>query len=408
MASRPLPRLRRGRHLLGARRHGAHAVPGSPRTRTQETGAREAARDARRVHPRSRRAGVRRAAAAAAARRGGARTAATGSSCSPPGGCSSSGWPTHPVVLVFEDLQWADESLLDFVEYLLEWSRNQRIFVVTLARPELTERRPTWGAGQRASRPSTSSRCRPPRWRSSSRAWSRACPRTSCGRSSTGPKGSRSTRSRRSACSSTAGGRRGRCVVSRCRGDRRARRSPDAAGSDHRAPRRARGAERALVQDAAVLGKTFGSTLLARVAGRPEDEVEALLDVARAQGGAVASGRSALAGARAVRIPAGPRPACRLRHARPSRPEGAPPGGRRADRGGARRRRRAGGDRVTSRGGARGCAGRGRRSGRSRGVQAGCTCWPATAPPVSPPRARLSGSTSRRPPSAKRPRNGPR
>src|SRR3954451_4979618 len=35
--------------------------------------------------------------------------------------------------------------------------------------------------------------------------------------------------------------------------------------------------ERALVQDAAVLGKTFGSTLLARVAGRPEDEVEKLL-----------------------------------------------------------------------------------------------------------------------------------
>ncbi|MDQ3874845.1 MAG: AAA family ATPase [Actinomycetota bacterium] len=55
----------------------------------------------------------------------------------------------QPVVLVFEDMQWADTSLLEFVEYLLEWSRSHAIFVVTLARPELAERHPSWGAGRR-------------------------------------------------------------------------------------------------------------------------------------------------------------------------------------------------------------------------------------------------------------------
>jgi class 3 adenylate cyclase/tetratricopeptide (TPR) repeat protein len=54
-----------------------------------------------------------------------------------------------PVVLVFEDLQWADAGLLDFIEYVLEWSRNHAIFVVALARPELTERRPGFGSGGR-------------------------------------------------------------------------------------------------------------------------------------------------------------------------------------------------------------------------------------------------------------------
>ncbi len=55
-----------------------------------------------------------------------------------------------PVVMVFEDIQWADAGLLDFVEYLLEWSRAHPIFMLTLGRPELSDRRPGWGAGKRA------------------------------------------------------------------------------------------------------------------------------------------------------------------------------------------------------------------------------------------------------------------
>jgi class 3 adenylate cyclase/tetratricopeptide (TPR) repeat protein len=56
----------------------------------------------------------------------------------------------YPVVMVFEDMQWADAGLLDFVEYLLEWSRNHRIFILALARPEILEKRPGWGAGKRS------------------------------------------------------------------------------------------------------------------------------------------------------------------------------------------------------------------------------------------------------------------
>ncbi|MGH8935067.1 MAG: AAA family ATPase, partial [Acidimicrobiia bacterium] len=52
-------------------------------------------------------------------------------------------------VLVFEDLHWADPGLLDFIEELPEWSRDRPILVITLARPELLERRPSWGAGRR-------------------------------------------------------------------------------------------------------------------------------------------------------------------------------------------------------------------------------------------------------------------
>jgi class 3 adenylate cyclase/tetratricopeptide (TPR) repeat protein len=54
-----------------------------------------------------------------------------------------------PTVLLFEDIHWADSALLDFIEYLIEWSRDVPLFVLTLARPELTDRRPTWGSGKR-------------------------------------------------------------------------------------------------------------------------------------------------------------------------------------------------------------------------------------------------------------------
>jgi class 3 adenylate cyclase/tetratricopeptide (TPR) repeat protein len=56
---------------------------------------------------------------------------------------------TGTVALVIEDLQWSDDGLLDFLEHLLDWGRSSPIFVLTLARPELLERRRGWGTDRR-------------------------------------------------------------------------------------------------------------------------------------------------------------------------------------------------------------------------------------------------------------------
>ncbi len=54
----------------------------------------------------------------------------------------------HPLVLVFEDLHWADDGLLDFVDNLADWSSGVPLFVVGTARPELLDRRAGWGGGK--------------------------------------------------------------------------------------------------------------------------------------------------------------------------------------------------------------------------------------------------------------------
>src|SRR5207247_7558992 len=53
-----------------------------------------------------------------------------------------------PLVLVFEDLHWADDQFLDFVDHLVDWAADVTLLVVGTARPELLERRPGWGGGK--------------------------------------------------------------------------------------------------------------------------------------------------------------------------------------------------------------------------------------------------------------------
>ena len=54
----------------------------------------------------------------------------------------------RPLVLAIEDIHWADEGMLDLIEYLARWVRGP-VLIVCLARDELLERRPGWGGGRR-------------------------------------------------------------------------------------------------------------------------------------------------------------------------------------------------------------------------------------------------------------------
>ena len=53
-----------------------------------------------------------------------------------------------PLVLVFEDIHWADHGMLDLIEHLAQWVRAP-LMLLCLARDELLERRPSWGGGRR-------------------------------------------------------------------------------------------------------------------------------------------------------------------------------------------------------------------------------------------------------------------
>jgi class 3 adenylate cyclase/tetratricopeptide (TPR) repeat protein len=54
----------------------------------------------------------------------------------------------QPLVLVFEDVHWGEEPLLELVEHLASWVREAPLFMICLARPELLDVHPTWGGGR--------------------------------------------------------------------------------------------------------------------------------------------------------------------------------------------------------------------------------------------------------------------
>ena len=240
---------------------------------------------------------------------------------------------TYPTVLAFEDMQWADASLLDFVEYLLDWSRNHPLLVVTLARPELLERRPTWGAGQRSF---TSLFLEPLTREAMEELLEGLVPGL--------PDVVEEQILERAEGVPLYAVETVRMLLDRgllvqqgsayeLAGPVEALEVPEtlhaliAARLDGLDPD-----ERRLLEDGAVLGKTFTREAVCRALGDRRRAAPPAARRARPQGGARRPGRPAVAGARAVRFPAGPRPPRRLRDALQARaPHPAPGGGRLPD-----------------------------------------------------------------------------
>ncbi len=54
----------------------------------------------------------------------------------------------RPMILVFEDLHWADPATVEFIEHLVDWSEGIPLFVICAARPELYDNHPGWGGGK--------------------------------------------------------------------------------------------------------------------------------------------------------------------------------------------------------------------------------------------------------------------
>ncbi|MDQ6682292.1 MAG: AAA family ATPase, partial [Chloroflexota bacterium] len=53
-----------------------------------------------------------------------------------------------PLILVFDDIQWAEPTFLDLLEHIADWSRSEPLLLLCLARADLLEERPAWGGGK--------------------------------------------------------------------------------------------------------------------------------------------------------------------------------------------------------------------------------------------------------------------
>ena len=75
-----------------------------------------------------------------------------------------------PLVIVFEDLHWSSDSFLDLVEFVMQPRGSLPVLMIALTRPELLDRRRTWGGGRRPSPISSRSASAPATWTRAGRA----------------------------------------------------------------------------------------------------------------------------------------------------------------------------------------------------------------------------------------------
>ena len=54
-----------------------------------------------------------------------------------------------PLIMVVEDIQWADDAVVEFLSHILDWAKDSPILLICTARPELFSSRPDWGGGKR-------------------------------------------------------------------------------------------------------------------------------------------------------------------------------------------------------------------------------------------------------------------
>ena len=177
------------------------------------------------------------------------------------------------IVMVFEDLQWADPGLLDFIESILEWSRNHPILIVTMARPELADKRPNWGSG-RSFTAMHLERLPDALIAELVEDSSTACRRRASRRSSRAPRGCRSTPWRPSGCWPTAA-RSKRDDAYVLVGEVGTLDIPETLHALIAARLDVLARDRALMQDASVVGMTFTVEGLVAVAGLDREQVEA-------------------------------------------------------------------------------------------------------------------------------------